>query len=307
MRVIIPASLNKLGNQFEASIMDPSFSNLLIIHDERIVALSDESSNHHTTKIVLTPTYSIEMATHQLFKDHSTNYFDESKLILQSHPNDALLAEIYRVLKPNGKLTIEGCLPDRNDGQSISIDLKIQGFVDILVAKDPSKQERFILCQKANWEVGSSTILNKRLSVLRTKITNEPNLNSSSETKIGSWKMEVNDLADNDLIDESDLIDDGLLLLPKPPVDCGTDDTTTGGGKKRACKNCSCGLAELEAAEEKSGILNTNSSSISVEKSACGNCSKGDAFRCAGCPYLGKPAFEPGMEKVMLSLGVDDI
>ena len=57
---------------------------------------------------------------------------------------------------------------------------------------------------------------------------------------------------------------------------------------------------EIEA--EKAGIVLAE-----VPKSGCGSCAKGDAFRCAGCPFLGKPAFEPGQEKLILSMGDDDI
>lgn len=98
--------------------------------------------------------------------------------------------------------------------------------------------------------------------------------------------------------------------------------------RKKACKGCTCGLAELEAeelAQSKVVLLDGAEAGQTVEvaqsekerliaaaaaapkaSSSCGNCYLGDAFRCSSCPYRGLPAFKPG-EKVELDFGMDDI
>ncbi|CAG9568957.1 conserved hypothetical protein [Leishmania major strain Friedlin] len=74
------------------------------------------------------------------------------------------------------------------------------------------------------------------------------------------------------------------------------EDCTT---RRRACKNCVCGRAELERKLE--------AEVLTMPPGGCGNCSKGDAFRCAGCPFLGQPAFDATEDgKVKLNL-TDDV
>lgn len=63
----------------------------------------------------------------------------------------------------------------------------------------------------------------------------------------------------------------------------------------KPCENCTCGKKELMEGGAQ-GIAKLENGQV---ESSCGKCYLGDAFRCASCPYLGKPAFEAG-DKVKL-------
>jgi anamorsin len=215
-----------------------------------------------------------------------------SELKLAFCPTDDDLEKAFKSLQNGAKFLINNGIKDRVHGQALSEDVKLAGFDDVMVAKE-ADGGRILICQKPKWDVGAAaSILNKE--------------DIQASTSSSSWKVSIDDLAESDLVDEDDLLKDDLegVTIAGDTMDCGVGKD----GKKRACANCSCGLAEQLAG----GDGNSPSTPATLEdqlakSSGCGGCARGDAFRCAGCPFLGKPAFEPGQEKVILAMGDDDI
>ena len=234
---------------------------------------------------------------HKTIKNIQNSSIDEIN-VYQLYPTDELSAELFRILMPKSKISFHYCIKDREAGQILTNDLKIQGFVDIMVAKDTSTEDRFLVCQKPEFDYNKSVGIKLKPKTTNNSLPNViSNINDDDDNK-KTWKMALNDLTEDDLIDENDLLKDDIVV-PSATSDCGTGN----GAAKRACANCTCGLAEQEQLESNNGDKQV--ATAAAAKSACGNCYKGDAFRCGGCPFLGKPAFEPGKEKLVLSLSDD--
>ncbi|KAF1960123.1 Fe-S cluster assembly protein DRE2 [Byssothecium circinans] len=119
---------------------------------------------------------------------------------------------------------------------------------------------------------------------------------------------------DDDLIDEDDLITEEDMARPViQPPEC----RPKAGKRRRACKDCTCGMKEKLEAEDaaKRAAADSTLSAMKLDADdlaevdftvqgkvgSCGNCALGDAFRCDGCPYIGLPAFKPGEEVRLLN------
>ena len=126
---------------------------------------------------------------------------------------------------------------------------------------------------------------------------------------------------DDDLIDENDLIMDDSTELSAAIILPAKCDPGPGKKRRKACKDCTCGLKELEEQEvdnhqqKQAAVVSLSTDDIAEVDftvpgkavGGCGSCALGDAFRCDGCPYLGLPPFRPGEVVSIAGLRGDDL
>lgn len=221
--------------------------------------------------------------------------------------------------------------PITRKSQELESMLKLAGFVDVSVTNVAPVSDEILASYFQLWgttkiEQGVSRLTGKfgiahieakkpayevgqkmSLSFGKKKGTN------TTTNKKAVWAS----LASDDLEDEDLLLDEVDKVKPSKESLARPDDCELTDGKRKACKNCTCGRAEEEEAEANNVVSLDLMDDIVDEivevdptpkKTGCGSCALGDAFRCSTCPYLGMPAFSAG-EKVALGgmFAQDDI
>ena len=220
------------------------------------------------------------------------------------------LSAFFDALKPGGRLGVfvKGGGEEEDSSSAmiqkeVSKRLTLEGFEDVVVSETQTSvsgtSATKVSGRKPTWERGVTFSLGEK----KTKKT--------LVSKASAWEE------DDDERDE--MIDEDALLTEKDKA----KPTAEGEGvgcppTRKPCKDCTCGRKEEEEMKENATPASSvvkmdleNDPNDETFKSACGNCALGDAFRCAGCPYLGQPAFKENDEEnkvVMLDdLGTVDL
>lgn len=264
-----------------------------------------------------------------------------------------LIRLLNSTLTYDGKLS--GNLPRNQD-----LDVIMNGFIienDYWVKPKPVESVQLKKPVSNSGGVGLKKLpkfkkLSERIQV-ETKSSPDNGLTDAStedEDEILSMKRKLqqtklsyfsdNDDESDEEINEKDLIVDGTnisnnVIIPKK---C---ELPNGKKRRKACKDCTCGLKELEEQEDSNQrslqdsvlskmVQSATLEAIKIEEKlksnpvkltsdelteidftiegktgGCGSCALGDAFRCDGCPFLGLPPFKPGEVVTIDSFGED--
>ncbi|TIC60853.1 DUF689-domain-containing protein [Wallemia mellicola] len=192
---------------------------------------------------------------------------------------ESLLLPLFKSLSSDGRLHIHNITD--NEKSSIQSQLILTGF--------------------SNSELASDTLTASKPSFAPTAAVNITRKPKSAKKNLWNFSTAPP-------IDPASLLTEEDKAAPATPLSCPTTK------KRRACADCSCGLREQLAQESQVNIdtsadlpkafTNVQEAQAKGATSSCGSCYLGDAFRCASCPYLGLPAFEPG-QKVEIDMSAD--
>ncbi|KAG1671568.1 hypothetical protein FOA52_011291 [Chlamydomonas sp. UWO 241] len=196
----------------------------------------------------------------------------------QPHSTRSALAALARALAPGGAVYVYDAFRDAGRQESLAKELTLAGYTGTAVQATPSGVV-LVRATKPAFELGAKAGLKKKAT-------------PASAPSAAAWRVAAGD--GDELVDDEELLTEDDKRPAAPPTE---SDCNVGAGKK-ACKNCSCGRADAEAARDTKVALTQDMLDNPVE-SACGSCGLGDAFRCASCPYRGVPAFTAG-KKIML-------
>ncbi|OQR71948.1 anamorsin-like [Tropilaelaps mercedesae] len=234
--------------------------------------LDSEALNDFVTKAKEAPLKDVIVEHVDMFEAHEEAF--EVVFVGVASPKMTLSfgdwAKIQKSLKPSGKIVLTS-----EDATEAIKQLRLNGFMNI--NELPSTAGRVhVTGERPNFKLGS---------IAQLKIGDSATASAPSEKKV--WTLDADDV--EDIVDEDELLLEEDKQKPnKEDLKCATT------GKKKACKNCTCGLAEELEKEAR-----MKKAASEQPKSSCGSCYLGDAFRCASCPYRGLPAFKPG-EKIQL-------
>merc|ERR1719370_1051590 len=177
-----------------------------------------------------------------------------------------LLGTLGTLLAPGGKLSIAEALPTSSSASSLSSRMVLAGLPSVSQPVQLSSDHSLAIATKAKTgeevNVFSVTATKPMHEVGASRLLSfaKPAAVPAAPLKASVWTLEDMDDDTVELVDDSTLLEEEDMVKVDPSTlrVCGTP------GKKKACKDCSCGLREELADGKEPTTKSVNSS--------CGSC-----------------------------------